>query len=172
VRNRRSATPPSKGDDLSSRIARLCGLRISQLRDIWRNYFGSPAPRTAKRAFLRRAIAWQMQIDSCGGVTPEIRKSLLRIASDHSRAGLLAVEALVPEIQPGTRLLRSWNGEIHEVIVIPEGFLWKGRTWKSLSRIALGITGTRWSGPIFFGLRRARRIADERRPADQRARKW
>ena len=88
-----------------------------------------------------------------GGVKPETHKLLLRIAKDPSLAKSPKVSDALPEIKPGTRLLRSWDGKTHEVIVTPQGYLWRGQTWKSLSRIAREITGTSWSGPTFFGLK-------------------
>lgn len=145
----------SKGspDDISAQIKSLQDMSVHDLRVHWEQVFGYLAPRTAKSLFLRRAIAWKIQVKAYGGVKPETHKLLLRIAKDPALAKSPKVSDAVPEIKPGTRLLRSWEGETHEVIVMPEGYLWRGKTWKSLSRIAREITGTSWSGPSFFGLR-------------------
>jgi hypothetical protein len=90
-----------------------------------------------------------------GGLTPTIRKTLLKIA-DQLRSGspVRMLPALAPEIKPGSRLIRAWRGETHDVIVAPDGcFGWKGEQHGSLSSIATAITGTRRNGPAFFGLR-------------------
>jgi hypothetical protein len=128
-------------------------MSVHDLRSEWEKAFGYRAPATAKSIFLRRAIAWKIQVKACGGVKPETHKLLLRIAKDPSLAKSPKVSDAVPEIKPGTRLLRSWEGHTHEVIVTPQGYLWRGQIWKSLSRIAREITGTSWSGPTFFGLK-------------------
>jgi hypothetical protein len=140
-------------DDVSAQIEALQEMSVHDLRSLWEKVFGYQAPATAKSTFLRRAIAWKIQVKAHGGVKPETHKLLLRIAKDPSLAKSPKVSDAVPEIKPGTRLLRSWDGKTHEVIVTPQGYLWRGKTWKSLSRIAREITGTSWSGPTFFGLK-------------------
>ena len=64
-------------------------------------------------------------------------------------------------LKPGARLVRAWGGEIHEILVVEDGFLWRGKTWSSLSAIAREMTGTRWSGPRFFGIATASVSLDE-----------
>jgi len=95
-----------------------------------------------------------MQERAYGGLSHTARKRLREIAAS------LHMDKLPPrdgdtEPQTGTRLIRSWHGEVHEVIAIGSGYLYRGRTYSSLSRIAREITGTRWSGPLFFGTRKA-----------------
>jgi hypothetical protein len=140
-------------DDVSAQIESLQEMSVHDLRSLWEKVFGYQAPATAKSTFLRRAIAWKIQVKAYGGVKPETHKLLLRIAKDPSLAKSPKLSDAVPEIKPGTRLLRSWDGTTHEVIVTPQGYLWRGQTWKSLSRLAREITGTSWSGPAFFGLK-------------------
>lgn len=138
---------------ISAQIESLQAMTVHDLRSHWEKVFGYSAPATAKSQFLRRAIAWKIQVKAYGGVKPETHKLLLRIAKDPSLAKSPKVSDAMPEIKPGTRLLRSWESETHEVMVTPQGYLWRGETWKSLSRIAREITGTSWSGPAFFGLK-------------------
>jgi hypothetical protein len=92
---------------------------VHDLRSLWEKVFGYQAPATAKSTFLRRAIARKIQVKAFGGVKPETHKLLLRIAKDPSLARSPKVSDAVPEIKPGTRLLRSWDGETHEVAVTP-----------------------------------------------------
>jgi hypothetical protein len=92
---------------------------------------------------LRGALAWQVQAAQHQASTDQASKLLARAAS----------APLADTLTPGTRLLREWQGRTHHVTVTDEGFEYDGRVWKSLSAIATAITDTRWSGPLFFGLR-------------------
>jgi hypothetical protein len=87
-----------------------------------------------------------------GGLRPELRRRLRSIAEAAGRGGEVVLTA-PPRLKPGTRLIREWQGRTHEVLVGDGSFLWQRTQYRSLSQIARAITGTRWSGPVFFGLK-------------------
>jgi hypothetical protein len=95
-----------------------------------------------------------MQEQVLGDLKPATRRRIARAADDIA-AGR-APSKSPSTIKAGTRLLREWQGVVHEVIVLEDGFRYRGRTWRSLSAVAREITGTRWSGPLFFGLKGGR----------------
>jgi hypothetical protein len=146
------AAPDQKTLDVE--IARLRDLDVASLRTRWRNVFGKPPPPRLPRHLLFRMLAYRLQADHLGDLDGESRR-LLDSAVSPEAAGKKAVNAarLMSEVRPGTILAREWNGRMHRVAVLGEGFAWNGKTYPSLSKIALGITGTRWNGPRFFGLR-------------------
>jgi hypothetical protein len=98
------------------------------------------------------AVAYRLQEQIVGGLRPELRKRLRSIAEQARRGGEPMLTA-APRLKPGTKLLREWQGHVHEVLVGEDGFVWQRQHHRSLSQIARAITGTRWSGPVFFGLR-------------------
>jgi hypothetical protein len=93
-----------------------------------------------------------MQELALGGLRPEPQRQLLRIAQQFKETGAATIRAR-PELKPGTRLVREWQGRTYDVLVLDEGFSWQGTRYRSLSAIARKITGTAWSGPLFFGLK-------------------
>jgi hypothetical protein len=93
-----------------------------------------------------------MQELARGGLHPEPQGALLRIAREFKETGAATI-CTRPALKPGTRLVREWRGRTHEVLVLDDGFAWQGRHYRSLSAIARKITGTAWSGPLFFGLK-------------------
>lgn len=110
-------------------------------------------------------ISYRRQADQFGQLDPAIRRFLDRMVEKETRssvmAKLVAFDRSQIELKAGTILSREWNGATHRVIVIDEGFLWDGTTYDSLSKVAFAITGTRWNGPRFFGLRDAYGNGDE-----------
>jgi hypothetical protein len=114
----------------------------------WAVAFGSPAPRNCQVTLLRGALAWHFQL------THSVKSSAIEIESIIRRLQRsLASSAPCKELAPGTRLLREWQGQTHHVTVTARGFEYSGTTYRSLTAIARHITGTAWSGPLFFGLR-------------------
>jgi hypothetical protein len=93
-----------------------------------------------------------LQEEALGGLRPERQRRLRNIAEQAGRGGKLDLAA-APRLKPGTRLLREWQGRTHEVLVSDNGFVWQQARYRSLSQIARAITGTSWSGPVFFGLK-------------------
>ena len=136
---------------VSRMIAELQALDTPRLRALWEEASGRPPPKHTRRELLLRALAYQIQVQAFGGLRPTTRRRLAR-AADEIREGRTP-SATPTAIKPGTRLLREWQGVTHEVIVLEDGVQYRGDTWASLSAVAREITGTRWSGPLFFGLK-------------------
>lgn len=126
-------------------VAGLERLSSDELRTKWRKLTGSPVPRMSP-SLLRLALAWEIQARVYGGLSRETRRTLDQLAAAKTRTTAVA---------PGMRLVREWNGRAHVVVVGDDGIIrWDDREWRSLSEVARAITGTRWSGPAFFGLKR------------------
>ncbi len=126
-------------------IAGLCGLSRADLVERWVGLHGSPPIKSMTEGLLARGIAYEMQVRQLGGLTPAERKALGALAQGRSNPspGVL---------KTGTRLYRSWRGVTQEILVLEGGYGWQGKSYASLSGVARAITGTRWSGPRFFGL--------------------
>jgi hypothetical protein len=135
-------------------LARLQNLTTGQLRLEWQAAFGTPAPRSLRRNLLLRAVAYGIQEQAAGGLGKVARRRLAAHAGRGKDSGTASPASLPPRrLKAGTRLVREWRGEIHQETVTEMGFDYRGRRHVSLSEIARLITGTRWSGPLFFGLR-------------------
>ncbi len=145
--------PPDR-NTLDVEIARLRDLDVGALRHRWRTVFRRQAPPHLPRHLLVRVLAYRLQADQLGDLDGESQR-LLDASGSPETAGQRAAEMRrrTTELRPGTVLGREWNGQMHRVVVLAEGFAWSGKTYPSLSKIALAITGTRWNGPRFFGLR-------------------
>jgi hypothetical protein len=144
-------------DPLTEQIGRLQSLSIEQLRSRWTEaYGGMPPPARWHRDFVVRGLAHRLQEDALGGLAPALRRRLVRLSLALERNGGDQLFA-APQIKLGTRLIRQWHGAIHQVTVLENGFAYRGERYLSLSAVARIITGTRWSGPAFFGLRTRRR---------------
>lgn len=143
--------------DAAANLAELAALSKPEIVDRFRAVYGCPPPKRMRREVLVRAVAHRIQEQAQGGLDPALRRRLAKLAEELHRTGSISVAA-PPAVKPGTRLLREWNGETHSVTVASNGFMYKGEVFRSLSKIARVITGTRWSGPAFFGLRRAATI--------------
>jgi hypothetical protein len=133
-------------------LSRLPTLDIGELRQQWRTLYKAEASPHLSHELLVRSVAHRMQELALGGLRPEPRRQLLRIAQQFKQTG----EANTParrELKPGTRLTREWQGRTYDVLVLDDGFSWQGTHHRSLSAIARKITGTAWSGPLFFGLK-------------------
>jgi hypothetical protein len=141
---------------LEDEVARLRDLDLSGLRARWQSVFRRKAPDHLPRHLLFRIMAYRLQAERLGDLDRDTQRFLDRVAqgtrrgdegpaSGHrrSRNGL----------QPGTILVREWDGKSQRVMVLDEGFVWNGTTYRSLTEVAFAMTGTRWSGPRFFGLR-------------------
>ena len=126
-------------------IAGLCGLSRADLVERWVGLHGSPPIKTMTQDLLARGIAYEMQVRQLGGLTLAERKALGALAQGRSNPNPGALKA-------GTRLYRSWRGVTQEILVLEGGYSWRGKSYASLSGVARAITGTRWSGPRFFGL--------------------
>jgi hypothetical protein len=145
-------------------LARLPKLDIHELREEWRFLYKTDASLHLSRELLIRAVAYRMQEVALGGLRPEPQRQLRQIAQELKQTGGGAKRSR-PQLKPGTRLLREWQGRTYEVVVLDDEFSWQGRQYRSLSAIARKITGTAWSGPLFFGLKRNRSARHRSTPA-------
>jgi hypothetical protein len=138
-------------DTLAAEITRLDGLGLGALREVWRQRLGSP-PRFASTELTRLWLAWELQARARGGYDPATRRRLKQL-SKSSKGDATPTSAALGVLKPGAVLTREWGGVTHRVVVLEEGFAWAGQNYGSLSEIATLISGTRWSGPRFFGLK-------------------
>ena len=146
------AQPDRKTLDVE--IARLRDLDVGDFGPVGTRCSGGGPPLTCPAICLFRVLAYRLQADRFGDLDAESRR-LLDGAGSPEDAGKRAVDPsrLTADVRPGTMLAREWNGQMHRVTVLADGFAWNGKTYPSLSKIAFAITGTRWNGPRFFGLR-------------------
>ena len=135
-------------------IGHLPDLSLLELRHRWKTLFGHRAPRSLRRNFLARAVAYQMQVEAYGGLSVATRQRLREIANAVRNGDANAIPGS-SRIKPGTQMIRQWQNTTHTVTALAEGFEWNGRTFKSLSAVANAITGTNWNGFSFFGIKRA-----------------
>jgi len=143
----------SKAGDISGFIEMLPSLDRHRLRELWVQNFGRPAPTGLRRELLLPILAYRIQESAYGGLKPEIEARLREVQASLDPGSRRNGEARL-RYKPGTRLIREWNGEVHEVTLGAVGYIYKGETYKTLSRIACKITGAHWSGPAFFGTKR------------------
>lgn len=136
---------------LSNRIADLGKMSPAALRAEWRKVYRTPAP-DLSRDLLARGIAFRLQEKAQGGLLANVERRLLNLANE-TRTDSAVPPPVSTILRPGMQLVRSWHGQTHCVVVTEKGFLWNGSSHGSLSSIAQAITGTKWSGPRFFGLR-------------------
>lgn len=144
----------SQGDvkTLATNLDSLRSLKPDELTDRWRDLFGSEPPDRLRRDLLIQALAYRIQEQTLGGLKAATRRLLERIAGDARARRPIAVEAKRP-VTAGAVLIRDWHGTRHQVTAVKDGFMFQGRRFQSLSKIATEITGARWSGPLFFGLK-------------------
>src|SRR5712664_2167243 len=144
--------------------SRLPKLDIRELREEWRRLYKTDASPHLSRELLIRAVAYRMQEVALGGLRPEPQRQLRQIAMELKQTGE-AAKHFRPQLKPGTRLIREWQGRTYEVVVLDDGLSWQGMQYRSLSAIARKITGTAWSGPLFFGLKHNRSEGRRSSPA-------
>jgi Protein of unknown function (DUF2924) len=140
---------------LEAGIARLNDLGLAELRRVWKDRLGTP-PAIASTDLTRRWLSWELQARARGGFDASTRRRLRQLCKTF-RADPPSTKLPDSGPRPGSMLTREWNGVTHRVMVLEEGFVWNGLKHDSLSDIAFRITGTRWSGPRFFGLRQHRK---------------
>ena len=136
-------------------LARLPELELSELRQQWRALYKSDASPHLSRELLLRAVAYRLQEVALGGLRPERQRQLRHISEQFNETGEIRRRASV-ELKSGNRLVREWQGRTYEVLVLDVGFSWQSTHYGSLSAVARKITGTPWSGPLFFGLKQNR----------------
>lgn len=146
-------------DALNAQLAALSEMDAPALRAEWRRLYRSHPPKLLRRDLLQLGVAWKLQERVLGGLSAATKRQLAELATTMATKSDLA-KARKVTLKPGARLVRAWGGETHEVLVVEDGFLWQGKTWRSLSVIAREMTGTHWSGPRFFGLTDTRTKSD------------
>ena len=134
-----------KAERITQEVRALEVLDLHGLRDEWRKRYGDP-PKMRSTELLARLLAWRIQADAFGGLDAA---TIRMLKSD-------ALTAPKPILEPGTRVSREWQGRRHEVDVLATGFRYNGAEYRSLSQVARVITGTRWNGLLFFGLKNRR----------------
>jgi hypothetical protein len=146
------ALPDRKTLDVE--IARLRDLDVGELRARWHTVLGRRAPPHLPRNLLFRVLAYRLQADQLGELDGESQR-LLDCSTSPENTGRRAAVSIkrITDLRPGTVLGREWNGQMQRVAVLADDFAWNGKSYSSLSKVAFAITGTRWNGPKFFGLR-------------------
>jgi hypothetical protein len=134
------------GDIIANRWAELGQMDRAALRVAWVKAFGEASPHFLSMMFMRKALIWHAQCRTFGGLKPDLKRSLKAAAAGKT------VRTQAPAVSAGAQLVREWHGRRYQVEVRDDGFVMNGEQFKSLSAIALRITGTTWSGPRFFGL--------------------
>ena len=152
-RNGRATAKTSIEDE----IVHLRGLDLKGLRARWRSVLQRPAPDHLPRHLVFAIIAYRIQVDRSGDLDHETRQLLDRTGAKESGAAmsarLVSLDQKRTELTPGTVLVREWDRQSQRVMVMADGFAWNGQSYDSLSKVAFAITGTKWNGPRFFGLR-------------------
>jgi Protein of unknown function (DUF2924) len=153
---RRSGRVSTK-TSIEDEIAHLRGLDLKGFRSRWRSIFQRPPPDHLPRHLLFAIIAYRIQADRLGDLDHETLQVLDGTKSKETGAAmsarLVSLDQKRTELTPGTVLVREWDRHSQRVMVMPNGFAWNGQTYDSLTKVAFAITGTKWNGPRFFGLR-------------------
>ena len=146
----KSSPSDAELEQLYGELASLPALGPERLKERWRILYGTEPPPRISEDLLRRAIAYRLQERALGGLKASTRRQLQRVAED-ARRSRSATPAC--KLRPGAVLIREWRGTSHQVTVLEDGVLFRGKRHRSLSEVARKITGSRWSGPLFFGLK-------------------
>ena len=149
--------PASTKRPVEEEIAHLRGLDLGGLRARWQSVFQRQAPTHLTRHLLFAVIAYRLQADRFGDLDHATKQVLDRAitkeAGSTMSSRLVSFDQKQTELRPGTVLVREWDRQSQRVMVMANGFAWNGQTYDSLSKVAFAITGTKWNGPRFFGLR-------------------
>jgi hypothetical protein len=169
MRKERRKGRASTKTSIEDEIAHLRGLDLRGIRSRWQSVFGRPAPVHLTRHLLFAVLAYRLQADCFGDLDHATRQVLDRTVAKEAEPAMAARLASFDQkrtgLAPGTVLVREWDRQSQRVMVMADGFAWNGQTYDSLSKVAFAITGTKWNGPRFFGLRdKEDRAAMEARP--------
>jgi hypothetical protein len=143
--------------ELALQLEQLHELNSEELREQWQTLFGAEPPPKLRSSLLVQAIAYRLQEKAFGGLKPATLRLLERIADNAAARRQAAPTPEKIRVNGGTVLIREWHGTKHQVTVLKDGFLYRAKRFHSLSRIARTITGSRWSGPLFFGLKSSKK---------------
>ena len=153
----KSVGPNATNVSLNDEIAHLRDLDLKGLQARWKSMFRRDPPLHLPRHLLFAVLAYRLQADELGDLVPDTVRLLKLLATSSTTIEAMCLTSAFDrrrsELKPGTILTRKWNGQNHRVMVLDDGFGWNAKTYDSLSKVAFAITGTRWNGPRFFGLR-------------------
>lgn len=147
----RPAWISSRPTDIENQVEALTRLDPAGLRDCWRRTFGRLAQAGLGRDFMVRVLAYRLQADSLGDLDRKTARTLEQLAAGNAEA-VARDRSPGRNLQPGTELVREYQGQHHRVSVVQDGFAWNGATYGTLSGVAKAITGSNWNGYAFFGL--------------------
>ncbi len=149
-----TASSKRTSGDIENEIAQLEALNSRELRKQWRRFYHSDPPAAFSRDLRIRAITFKMQERVHGSLPKAVERRLRNLVDDLDDIGneTFPTDTI---LRPGTKLLREWHGKTHTVVALEDGFEYEGRWYRSLTMVARAITGAHWSGPRFFGTRRA-----------------
>lgn len=150
-RNPFSHDPHAPAEAIAARLQALETIGYAMLRAEWRRLYRSLPPKRVARELLVLGVAWKVQEQALGGLSAATKRSLACLTQTLEREGDVKRNRIV-QLKPGAKLVREWHGKSHTVLVLDDGFEWRGKRWRSLSTIAKAISGAHWSGPRFFGL--------------------
>jgi hypothetical protein len=142
---------------LVAQLDQLSQLTPEELLEQWQTLFGADPPAKLRSSLLVQAIAYRLQDRALGGLKPATLRLLERIADDAAAGRPVSTTPTKIHTSTGTVLMREWHGKKHQVTVMEDGFMYRAKRFRSLSQIARAITGARWSGPLFFGLKSHRK---------------
>jgi hypothetical protein len=142
--------------EIRTQLHQLPRLPKPELRALWQDLFARPAHPRLRRNLMIPILAYRLQEKAYGGLKSSTHKRLQKLAVE-LKQNCQAPPPVAPQLKAGTKLLRQFQGEMHEVLVGDEGFEYRGKRYQSLSEIARQITGTRWSGPVFFGVKHSQK---------------
>jgi Protein of unknown function (DUF2924) len=151
---------PQEPDGLAAEIGELGSRDVAQLRLRWRNNLGGTFPAHLPKWLLVRVLAYRIQAAALGGLDADALRTIRGLSLTAGDESAARFSARLPKtkggvsLRPGALLAREWQGQLHRVMIVQEGFAWNGETYSSLSRVANAITGARWNGHRFFGLRK------------------
>jgi hypothetical protein len=143
-------------NQIGAKLEELPRMRTAKLRILWQELFAKAAHPKLRRDLMIPILAYRIQEKAYGGLKSSTRKRLQKLAAELERDPNAQFQP-TQQIKTGTKLLRQWQGETHNVMVVDDGFDYRNKRYESLSEIAREITGTRWSGPLFFGLKQPRK---------------
>ena len=145
----------AKSENLARELKDLEAQSDDELKGRWRGLYGTTPPPKIHRSLLVAAIAHRMHENAMGALKSSVRRHLIQ-AANNPATSRLSTDRLSLRPRTGTVLVRDWGGVTHQAQVLEDGILFRSKRYKSLSEVARAITGTRWSGPLFFGLKSAK----------------
>ena len=157
LQNRTTPATPTRQRAIDRQLAQLPAMDRTALEKLWRDLFDRVPSPALRREMLIPILAYRIQEKAFGGLRESTVRKLRKLAEEHAGEPRLLPDAVRPKT--GTRYVREYDGKLHEVTVLYSGYDYQGNSYRSLTEIAKVITGAKWSGPAFFGLRREPRKA-------------